>query len=60
MTPKKYLWPKILHPKNTPSSPVGLCVESLPLGPPPQYLALILQNDAKIAWFKPMFCWKNW
>ena len=25
----------------------------------PQYLALILQNGAKIAWFKPMFCWKT-
>ncbi len=24
--------------------------------PPPQYLALILQNGAKIAWFKAMFC----
>ena len=24
--------------------------------PPPQYLALILQDGVKIAWFKPMFC----
>ncbi len=26
---------------------------------PPQYLALILQNGAKISWFKPMFCGKT-
>ncbi len=26
------------------------------VSPPPQYLPLVLQNGAKIAWFKPMSC----
>ena len=40
MTPKKYLWLKILPPKNTPSPPVGLRKEFPPLGV--QYVSLYI------------------